>query len=98
MKLIQTIFLLILISALILQQSKAQENYCSRANIDHIPGCFIALEAAYDKDYSRLTKSCCRAVFSLPPTCVVLLYPGVTYPITAYRLICLYKDVPPSNL
>ncbi|XP_019099936.1 PREDICTED: uncharacterized protein LOC104779977 [Camelina sativa] len=102
MKLIQTevmFFLFILISALIFQQSKAQKNYCSRTNIDQIPGCFHALQLAYKKDYSQLTRDCCRAVFSLPTSCVVRIYPGKTYPITAFRLICVYKDdIPPSSL
>lgn len=87
-------FLLVLISALTFQQSKAQTNYCPRTNIDHIPGCFNALLLAYDKDYSRLTRDCCRAVFSLPTTCVLLVSPGKTYPITSFRLICVYKDRP----
>ncbi|AEE77317.1 ECA1-like gametogenesis related family protein [Arabidopsis thaliana] len=99
MKLKQTkvmFFLLVLISALILQQSKAQKNYCSRTNIDYIPGCFHALQLAYNKDYSLLTRNCCRAVFSLPTTCALLVYPGKTYPITTFRLICIYSDPLPA--
>ncbi|CAG7878609.1 unnamed protein product [Brassica rapa] len=78
-----------LVSALVFLQSEAG-NYCSTENINSIPGCFDALKLASGKDYRRLTRDCCRAVFSvIPDTCFLLLFPGKAYPIKMFRNICL---------
>ncbi|CDY37532.1 BnaA05g33970D [Brassica napus] len=80
---------LALVSALVFLQSEAG-NYCPTENINSIPGCFDALKLASGKDYRRLTRGCCRAVFSvIPDTCFLLLFPGKAYPIKMFRNICL---------
>ncbi|XP_048636262.1 uncharacterized protein LOC106365669 [Brassica napus] len=92
MKLKQTnvmFMVLALVSALVFLQSEAG-NYCPTENINSIPGCFDALKLASGKDYRRLTRGCCRAVFSvIPDTCFLLLFPGKAYPIKMFRNICL---------
>ncbi|KAL0817877.1 hypothetical protein Bca101_074321 [Brassica carinata] len=92
MKLKQTnlmFMVLALVSALVFLQSEAG-NYCPTENINSIPGCFDALKLASGKDYRRLTRDCCRAVFSvIPDTCFLLLFPGKAYPIKMFRNICL---------
>ncbi|KAF3584102.1 hypothetical protein F2Q69_00032613 [Brassica cretica] len=103
MKLKQTnvmFMVLALVSALVFLQSQAGNycslenseagNYCPTENINSIPGCFDALKLASGKDYRRLTRDCCRAVFSvIPDTCFLLLFPGKAYPIKMFRNICL---------
>ncbi|CAN7052351.1 unnamed protein product [Brassica oleracea var. botrytis] len=89
MKLLIYTTLLSLVSALVFLQSEAG-NYCPTENINSIPGCFDALKLASGKDYRRLTRDCCRAVFSvIPDTCFLLLFPGKAYPIKMFRNICL---------
>ncbi|CAF1794050.1 unnamed protein product [Brassica napus] len=78
-----------IVSALVFLQSEAG-NYCPTENINSIPGCFDALKLASGKDYRRLTRDCCRAVFSvIPDTCFLLLFPGKAYPIKMFRNIRL---------
>ncbi|XP_056858391.1 uncharacterized protein LOC130507756 [Raphanus sativus] len=92
MKLKQTnamFMVLALILALVFLQSEAG-NYCPLENINSIPGCFDALKAASGNDTRRLTRDCCRAVFSVnSDTCYLLLFPGKAYPIKMFRNICL---------
>ncbi|WZY96611.1 hypothetical protein YC2023_068940 [Brassica napus] len=76
---------LALVSALVFLQSEAG-NYCPLENINSIPGCFDALKLATGKDISKLTRACCRAVFSVSSdTCYLLLFPGKAYPIKIFR-------------
>ncbi|KAH0881741.1 LOW QUALITY PROTEIN: hypothetical protein HID58_069135 [Brassica napus] len=83
------IFMVPIVSALVFLQSEAG-NYCPTENINSIPGCFDALKLASGKDYRRLTRDCCRAVFSvIPDTCFLLLFPGKAYPIKMFRNIRL---------
>ncbi|WZZ63426.1 hypothetical protein YC2023_063533 [Brassica napus] len=88
MKLKQTnvmFMVLALVSALVFLQSEAG-NYCPLENINSIPGCFDALKLATGKDISKLTRACCRAVFSVSSdTCYLLLFPGKAYPIKIFR-------------
>ncbi|CAH8324119.1 unnamed protein product [Eruca vesicaria subsp. sativa] len=85
--------LLALISASVFLRSEAG-NYCSTENINSIPGCFDALKLASGHDYRKLTRDCCRAVYSVnSETCYLLLFPGKAYPIMMFRNICL--NVPP---
>ncbi|CAN8272570.1 unnamed protein product [Cochlearia groenlandica] len=99
MKLMKTntmFFVLALVSALIFQKSEAAAiKYCSTTNIELIPGCYDALRLAYDKDFRKLSRDCCRAVFSLPTDCVVPIHPGKTYPSTSFRFICINLHLPP---
>ncbi|KAJ4892170.1 ECA1-like gametogenesis related family protein [Raphanus sativus] len=98
MKLKQTnvmFMVLALISALVFLQSEADE--CPTGNINLVPGCFDALRLASGKDYSRLSRACCRAVYSInSDTCFFLFYPSPPYPIKTFKNICLNVNYVPE--
>ncbi|KAH0924744.1 uncharacterized protein LOC103866644 [Brassica rapa] len=100
MKLKQTnvmFMVLALISALVFLQSEAVDR-CPTGNINLVPGCFDALRLASDKDYSRLSRACCRAVYSLDSdTCFFLFYPSPAYSIKIFKNICLNVKYVPAG-
>ncbi|AEE73645.1 hypothetical protein AtNW77_Chr3g0155571 [Arabidopsis thaliana] len=98
MKLQQTkvmFFLLALISTLMFQPSEAHNtNLCPTTAIDNVPGCFDAVRKAAAGDFRWFTEVCCKAVRTLPDTCLLLVNPGQAYPTNIFRSICIGKFPP----
>ncbi|KAL0741971.1 hypothetical protein Bca4012_083484 [Brassica carinata] len=96
-------FLLAVISALIVQLSRAQNVQpnttllCPKKTaLDTVAGCFDAVKLASDNDTRLLTRECCQAVKALPE-CLLIVYPTRALNTLIFKAICA-KKFPGSTL